>query len=202
MPKTTVPKRTRCPKCGKCGEDIDKSVDIKYKRKWYHQTCLNELQQEQNAKLDKEIIEKEDLYKYICELYGLTTITQKISKQIKDYHEQYGYKYSGMKLSLKYFYETKGNTVPEDAGIGIIPYVYEEAKREYLLNLNAQKHNDSIDEPFVTEIEIKIKTPTCKSPMLDLLDMDTLLDDMEESADSESTESDGTPDDLIDMDNL
>jgi hypothetical protein len=202
MPKTTVPKRTRCPKCGKCGEDIDKSVDIEYKRKWYHQNCLDELQQEQNAKLDKEIIEKEDLYKYICELYGLTTITQKISKQIKDYHEQHGYKYSGMKLSLKYFYETKGNPVPEDAGVGIIPYVYEEAKKEFLLNLNAQKHNDNIDEPFVTEIEVKIKIPTCNSPMLGLLDMDTLLDGAEESEESKSKSIKTEEQDLIDMDNL
>jgi hypothetical protein len=37
-----------------------------------------------------------------------------------------------MELALRYFHETLGNTVQQGSGIGIIPFVYEDAKNHYV----------------------------------------------------------------------
>jgi hypothetical protein len=42
------------------------------------------------------------------------------------------YTYSGIKRTLEYFYEVKKNSIEKaNGGIGIVPWVYEEAKRYY-----------------------------------------------------------------------
>lgn len=51
-------------------------------------------------------------------------------KQIKEFQDDYGYTLKGMELTLRYFHEIQGNGV-DARGIGIIPYVYEDAKRHY-----------------------------------------------------------------------
>lgn len=53
-------------------------------------------------------------------------------KQIKEYQEEYGYKLKGIELALRYFYETLDNKPREGDGIGIVPFVYDEAKRRTL----------------------------------------------------------------------
>ena len=44
-------------------------------------------------------------------------------------------------LTLKYFYETLGNPVIEGTGVGIIPYVYEEAKNNYIRQKDINEAN-------------------------------------------------------------
>ena len=54
-------------------------------------------------------------------------------KQIKDFKEQFNYTYKGMKTTLHYFYEIQeGNDVGDSMGIGIVPFVYDEAKKFYI----------------------------------------------------------------------
>jgi hypothetical protein len=49
-------------------------------------------------------------------------------KQIKEYKEKRGYTYKGMTLALKYFFmvQTHSADIPT---LGIIPYVYDQAKK-------------------------------------------------------------------------
>jgi hypothetical protein len=74
-----------------------------------------------------------DLISYICELYSIDVPTGWILKQIKDFKDQFNYTYKGMKTTLHYFFEIQeGNDVADSMGIGIVPFVYDDAKRFYI----------------------------------------------------------------------
>ena len=67
---------------------------------------------------------------------GLITIKKiqfTIIQNIKDYKDQFHYTYRGIKTTLHYFYEIQeGNSVEDSLGIGIVPFVYDEAKKFYI----------------------------------------------------------------------
>ena len=47
---------------------------------------------------------------------------------MESYKKEKEYSYSGMRKTLKYFFEVRGNSIEKaNGGIGIIPYVYDEA---------------------------------------------------------------------------
>ncbi|TWK86604.1 hypothetical protein CHCC20333_3463 [Bacillus paralicheniformis] len=75
---------------------------------------------------------RKELIKYICELYKIDAPTGMMLKQIKEFQEEYKYKLKGIELALRYFHETLGNPVREGDGLGIVPFIYEEAKADYL----------------------------------------------------------------------
>lgn len=131
-------------KCPYCQEKLSKDDAITKGRQYYHENCLKE--KERNSEHYKELIG------YICTLYGLDTPTGMILKQIKDFQEQYGYKLKGMTLALKYFHETLGNPVRDGDGIGIIPFVYEEAKKYYLLKIEVEKSASNIEAQKNTRV--------------------------------------------------
>jgi hypothetical protein len=114
----------RMVKCPYCETQLDKDDAHEYKKKYYHKNCFFEWQQESEHR--KQLIE------YICQLYRLDAPTGLILKQIKDFQVDYKYKLKGMELALRYFHETLGNPVQQGAGIGIVPFVYEEAKNDYI----------------------------------------------------------------------
>lgn len=133
-------------KCPRCGEKLDKEEAIEYIKKYYHQECLDEWEMEKKA--------REELLTYICKIYRLNAPTGMILKQIKDQQEEFGYKITGIRLALEYFYETLGNRPQEGAGIGIVPYVYEDAKRHYIKQMGIMRsvqneENHSTDEHVV-----------------------------------------------------
>ena len=81
----------------------------------------------------RESQDYKDLIAYICELYQIDAPTGWMLKQIKDFKEQFNYTYRGMKTTLHYFYEIQeGNDVADSMGIGIVPFVYDEAKKFYI----------------------------------------------------------------------
>ncbi|MGA4713080.1 hypothetical protein [Bacillus safensis] len=111
-------------KCPYCEQSLDKEEALPYKKRYYHTNCFNTWQ--------REAEDRKSLYEYICELYNLDAPTGMIRKQIKDFQEEYKYKLKGIELALKYFYELLGNNPQEHGGIGIVPYIYEDAKRNYI----------------------------------------------------------------------
>ena len=57
--------------------------------------------------------------------------------------EQYNYSYSGILKSLIYFFEIRRNSIEKaNGGIGIVPYVYEDARKYYYDLYMAQKRNE------------------------------------------------------------
>lgn len=118
-------------KCPYCESYLEKEEAVSYKKRYYHEDCFNEWEQQKEHR--KALIE------YICELHNLEAPTGMMVKQIKDFQDDYSYKLKGIELALRYFYETLDNRVREGDGIGIVPYVYEEAKRHYLKKKNIEK---------------------------------------------------------------
>jgi hypothetical protein len=138
-----VARKVKCPYCEK---QLDKDDAYEYKKKYYHKKCFDQWQQEKEH--------RQELLQYICDLYRIEVPSGMILKQIKDYKEEFHYKYKGMELALRYFYETLGNSVQEGTGIGIIPYVYEDAKRHYIMKMKVEESLKQTDN----NIEKKIVT--------------------------------------------
>lgn len=140
----------RMVKCPYCEEKLDKDEAHEYKKRYYHQKCFTTWQREGN--------EYNELMDYISKLYSVDFPSIMIKKQVKDLKDE-GYKYKGMELALRYFFDTLGNRVQENAGVGIIPYVYEEAKSNYL---KQKKIAESIDNLKEKEVTVYINTNQSK----------------------------------------
>ena len=145
-------------KCLICGEQFDRlSVpNVKLGRRYAHQTCYDS-QSDEEKKLEKD---KHDFFEYIKEIYGTDYNYISISKQAESYIKQYGFTYSGMLKSLKWFYEVKHNDKESSNGrIGIIPYIYEDAKKYYYNLYLAQQRNKDVQNYRLEVKEIVIASP-------------------------------------------
>ncbi len=168
-------------KCLYCGQTFDASKEefVKPKANRYaHKSCAEKYE----ASKTKEEKDKERLEEYIKELFNITTLTSKIKNQIKMYAEK-KYTYSGMWKSLKYFYEVKGNSIEKaQGGIGIIPYVWDEAFNYWRALWEAQERNKEIKaEQFILPArEIHIEPPQ-RQPMKHTRKLFTFLDEEEDS---------------------
>lgn len=126
-------------------------------RRYAHALCAGTLsKEEEQREKDKEALEQ-----YIIKLFNLDHMDGKITLQIQRYLQQHpDYTYSGILRTLKYFYEIKKNSIDKaNGGIGIIPWVYQEAKQYYynqwLLSQKNSDKNISLYIPKVKEIIIK-----------------------------------------------
>lgn len=149
-------------KCVYCGEkfDRDKIKSQKIGRRYAHLTC-NEPRVDVNGDSYNAIIQ------YCSTIFKDTTQYARIGKQIKDYKTQ-GMTYEGIYLSLKYWYEIKKNDITKSNGsIGIVPYVYKEAKEYW----------KTIEDVYIPKIEEEIIVIKHK-PHKDLLA--SLLEGMDE----------------------
>ena len=112
-------------KCPECGTFNDKENTIAHNSRYYCKICYENYMREAQA--------YKDLVAYICELFQMDAPTPLMCKQIKDYKEQFDYTYRGMKTTLNYFFEIQEGNDPNDSiGVGIIPFVYDEAKKFYI----------------------------------------------------------------------
>lgn len=89
--------------------------------------------------------DKEILFNYINELYGTEFVSPWIQRQISDYIEKYHYTYSGIYKTLVYFFQEEGHEVNTNNGIGIVPWVYDEARKYYYAIYKAQQYNINKD---------------------------------------------------------
>ena len=99
------------------------------------------------------------------ELFKLDYVTPRIRKQINQYVSEYNYSYTGILKALKYFYEIKKNSLEKSQnGIGIVPYIYNDAYNYYYALWLAQQKNENkelINKAYKTE-EIHIPIPQRK----------------------------------------
>ena len=145
-------------KCLYCGERFDRLSEpsVKVGRRYAHKACY-EAQDDEVLKAQKD---KDDFFAYIKELYGEDYNYISISKQAENYIKNYDFTYSGMLKSLKWFYEVKHNDKESSNGrIGIIPYIYEEAKKYYYNLYLAQQRNKDIQNYRLEVKEIVIASP-------------------------------------------
>lgn len=158
--------------CSVCKErfDRDRIQAVKSGAKRYaHQACFPEGEiVPLGEDIDKELVELEE---YIKTLFSFERLPIKIRKQIKEFKEQYNYSYSGMRLSLYWFYELKQNDINKaNGGIGIVPYIYKEAYEYFHRLYIAQQANKTATiEKLPTKI-IKIKPPAAERPKIKMFD--------------------------------
>ncbi len=141
----------RLVKCPYCEQKLDKDEAFTYKKRYYHEQCFKTWQ--------RESVDRKELIDYICKLYGIETLTGMMLKQIKDFHEEYHYKYKGMELALRYFFETLNNQIQDGTGIGIIPFVYEDAKNYYVMKMKVEKSVQKVGDKQNKEKVIEIESP-------------------------------------------
>ena len=160
-------------KCLYCGEQFDRNDPsnhfIKIGRRYAHQRCANEY----NESLTQEQKDLNALIEYIKDLLKEDYNFMKVKKQIEDYHKKYDYSYSGMLRSLKWFYEVKNNSIDKaNGGIGIIPFIYNEAYKYYYNIYLAQQKNKDIENYQTKITEITIQSPRMYVRPPHLFDLD------------------------------
>lgn len=148
-------------KCFYCGRmmDINSEKYIKINaRRYAHIECAQ--QHEEQQKREEEDLKK--LLEYVKKLFKENNINLKISKQIEQFKNDYGYTYSGILKTLIWWYEIKENSIEKaNGGLGIVPYVYEEAKDYYYHVYMAQEANKDKD---LKNMEFSIKEINIESP--------------------------------------
>ena len=157
-------------KCPICGQSFDRDLEPfeQIGRRYYHKKCC----ESSSASYVQELKAKEDFYQYIKQLYGPEYNFIAISKQAEKYINQYQFTYSGMLKSLKWYYEKEGHDISKSNGsIGIIPYIYKQAKLYYYALyqaqlVNAQKDATQYLESPVREITIESPRVFVPSPHL------------------------------------
>ena len=150
---------TNCFWCNKAILPTDKDVmelpDM-YGR-YAHKTCVSKHPADDTERLKVYIIQ---LYK--CEDDALWP---KLMLQAQTIAKDYNFTYSGIMKSLEYFHRVKKNPVDTKYGIGIIPYVYNEAKEYYYKLYLAQHANDDKDlSQYVPKDEVIHIKPPKKQP--------------------------------------
>lgn len=166
----------KCPGCA-LRFDRSKVECIHYKNRYWHIDCYN-LMINKIAADEKDLKELEE---YIKKLFKIEYVSARIRKQIKDMKESYNFTYSGIQKSLIYFYEVRQNSLDKaNGGIGIVPYVYEDAKKYFYTIYMAQTQNISKNiESFVKKgREIKISPPQRVVKSKKLVDLDKLSEEV------------------------
>lgn len=172
----------RSVKCPGClvffHKDEEKHIFIK--NRYWHESCYEEFKSREEQSF-KAI---EELESYICNLFEIEYVNARIKKQIKDMIDQYHYTYSGILGTLRYWYDIKQNSIEKaNGGIGIVPYVYDDAKKYYEVIFYAQQLNkDNNKDSFnIQEKNIVIKSPKVHIKQHKVIDLDFLEEgDLEE----------------------
>lgn len=158
MPKHIV-------KCTVCKQEFDTNEEEFIKTgatRYAHKECI----ENRDFKKTPEEKDYEALCDYIKKLFGQDYINVKVDKQLRDFKKTYNYSYSGMLKTLTYWYQVKGNDVSmSNGGIGIIPWIYDEAYNYYytlfkIHNLNADKE---IKKLYKQRVDIVITSPRAKT---------------------------------------
>ena len=110
----------------------------------------------------REKTDAEKLDDYIMKLFNYDYVPPRAKKQINQFIQEYNYTYSGILKALVYFYEIKGgDREAAHDGIGIVPFVWQDAYNYYYnLWLAKQKNEDKDLSQFIPQtIEIRITSP-------------------------------------------
>ena len=117
---------------------------------------------EESLKLKDRINDDRDaLFFYIYRLFGPESESQPVSKwnitQMSKFNSM-GINYRAQLLTLKYYYEVKGNPVQEKyRTIGIVPYIYDTAAQYYKNQAKRQKEIEEAIEKQLEQDRIEIK---------------------------------------------
>ncbi|EJN7321781.1 hypothetical protein NRV55_000336 [Staphylococcus pseudintermedius] len=145
-------------KCPYCEQQDNKENMIKVGRRYWHESCREQFINEQNEEEKRKLQEKEEykeLIEYICTLFNTDKPSGLVLKQIQTYHNTpYNYRYKAIHMALQYFYVIKNNSTRNSKGIGILPYIYDEAANFYR-NLVRIQNTELKEKEEVKEVVVK-----------------------------------------------
>ena len=154
-----------CPKCNqRFNRDEIHALKVSARR-YGHATCYpdnKDFVPLAKNQADPDLIK---LKEYIGSKYGKNANWALINKQIKQFQEEHHYSLSGILKSLVYFYDVQSHSVDEsNGGIGIVPYVYQQAYNYYYSLFIAKSLNENKDVKGIVEKvrEITIPVPEVK----------------------------------------
>lgn len=140
-------------KCLYCGLTFDTETEEYAKprtNRYAHKTCYEQHLQNRT----KEEIDYELLLTYIKQKFG-NNISPRLWKQLKEYKDSGEYTYSGIYKTLFWWFEVKHHNVEDcNGGIGIVPYIYQDALKYYYALYLAELANK--DKTFSAE-DVKIR---------------------------------------------
>ena len=152
--------------CQVCRKGINKLTDeyIKKSNGYIHKSCVS-----------SEDLDKKELNDYICEIFHLKAPGPTNSAMIKRFHEKNGYSYKSMYYALKYYFEVKKGSVEKSQNrIGILPYIYDDAKNYYSNLTNVQnKVLVNIEKQLSQEEKVVVikKAPSRRKKDINLEDL-------------------------------
>lgn len=146
-------------KCFYC-QQVFNTVEVPYvkvnERRYAHKECADS----RVSAVSKTEQSYNNLIKYIQKLFNMKGLNPKVAKQIKDFKEQYGYTYDGMLGTLIYWYEIRNATIDKaNEGIGIVPYIYSQARDYYEKIGKANSLNAETQNYKAKIIEVIIQPP-------------------------------------------
>lgn len=149
--------------CFYCKKRFDRDKIPTYQisqRRYAHLICYQEAQKKEQ----KEQADKEQLFKYLEAKFGNIKTNLKIQKQLKTFIEVNKYTYSGIYRALCYFYDIKKHSIDKaNNGIGIVPYIYQDAYNYYYnIWLAQQKNKDKNIQDYILEPEVVYILPPTK----------------------------------------
>jgi len=135
-----------------------------YKGKKYHPQCFEKMLDDIESGDD----DQKELNDYICKLFNIKTITPLMSSQIQSFTDTKGYTLKGIHGSLYYFFNIEGNEIGEDIkGIGIVPFVYDDAK-DFFESIKKAKETNSKFKNMPKTSNVKIKRPDTSVNKIDI----------------------------------
>jgi hypothetical protein len=162
----------------KFNRDKEEFIQVS-ERRYAHKKCAEAA----DAEKDQELKDLEALEEYIMKVLDEEYITARVRKQIKDFKKEYNYTYSGMLKSLIWWYDIKGNSAEKaNGGIGILPFIYNDAYNYYLNLFLANQQNINKDVKSYTS---KVREITIKSPVVEFSKKLFNLDDEVEDEQTE-----------------
>lgn len=137
--------------CAKCGQPITPaSSAVSYRSKSYHSVCFAKVkEQAKNKNAQKAAVVNDpslqQLTDYLCKLFSLDELSLLLRKQLEDLHDKKGYSWQNIGLAVRYWFELGegANEESDQASLGIIPYIYDEAIQFFKNAESAKAHNAS-----------------------------------------------------------
>ena len=147
-------------KCLHCTVLIDRAVDeyTQVNKRYIHISCLKEVDTDKNT--------RKELNSFLLVIFENDVNFGIVGKQIKSFETDYKYTLSGILGTLHYCYSVKKIKFTSSQGIGIVPFLYKEAKK-YFQTVERGQENSNIAIDY-KKISVNIKSP--KSYLLKKID--------------------------------
>jgi hypothetical protein len=170
---TAPPPKKAIIKCKYCGEPVDKKSDdcIKVTNRYAHKHCYDQAPPEEHA--------EEDFYNYCSHLFGRSYDHVRTRRMAEKFlKENTNWTFQGMLKSLQWFYDIKKHSTDGANGsIGILPFIYEQAKQYYYEVYVAEQSAKIIEEtPESREVDIEIPHYEKNKKRIKLLDFEEDLE--------------------------